>query len=116
MTGVEQQRRAALDADIAQPQEQRAVRLAMALDAKQLAAGIRALDFRLKIPVQPPLPNLSDVAAKEVEEIRTNARTVRARMANLPGSSYVREISSNRRRRHRVSLPAPRSPFSKCIR
>ena len=43
---------------------------------------------------QPPLPNLSDVAAKDVEEIRTNARTARARMANLPGSSCRREIAA----------------------
>ena len=33
---------------------------------------------------QPPLPNLSDVAAKDVDEIRRNARTARARMANCP--------------------------------
>jgi hypothetical protein len=42
VTGVEQQRGAALDADIAQAQEQRAVRLAMTLDTKQFAAGIGA--------------------------------------------------------------------------
>jgi hypothetical protein len=39
VSGMKQQRGAAFDADIAQAQEQRAVRLAMALDAKQLAAG-----------------------------------------------------------------------------
>ena len=38
VAGMKQQRRAALDADIAQAQEQRAVRLAMAPDAKQFAA------------------------------------------------------------------------------
>jgi hypothetical protein len=43
VTGVEQQRGAALDADVAQAQEQRAVRLAVALDAKQFATGIGAL-------------------------------------------------------------------------
>jgi hypothetical protein len=32
----------------------------------------------------PPRLNLSEVAAKDVEEIRTNARTASARMANLP--------------------------------
>ena len=51
MAGVEQQRRAALDADIAQAQKQRAVRLAVALDAKQFAAGVGALDLRLEILV-----------------------------------------------------------------
>jgi hypothetical protein len=51
MTGVEQQRGAALDADIAQAQEQRAIRLAVTLDAKQLAAGIGALDLGLEILV-----------------------------------------------------------------
>jgi len=55
VTGVEQQRRAALDADIAQAQKQRAVRLAMTLDAKQFAAGIGALDLGLEILV-PPAP------------------------------------------------------------
>ena len=49
VAGMEQQRGAALDADVAQPQKQRAVRLAMALDAKQLAAGIGAIDLRLEI-------------------------------------------------------------------
>jgi hypothetical protein len=55
MTGVEQQRGAALDADIAQAQKQRAVRLAVALDAKQRAAGVGAFDLRLEILV-PPAP------------------------------------------------------------
>src|SRR5205807_880400 len=55
MAGVEQQRRAALDADIAQAQKQRAVRLAVALDAKQFAAGVGALNLRLEILVPPTL-------------------------------------------------------------
>jgi hypothetical protein len=45
VTGVEQQRGAALDADIAQAQKQRAVRLAVALDAKQFASSGGALDL-----------------------------------------------------------------------
>jgi hypothetical protein len=49
VTGVEQQRRAALDADIAQAQEQGAERLAMTLDAKQFVAGIGPLDLGLEI-------------------------------------------------------------------
>ena len=97
VTGVEQQRGAALDADIAQAQEQRAIRLAMALDAKQFAAGIGTLDLGPEILLPPPLLNLSEVAAKDVDEIRTNARTASARMANLPGSSWLRKISSKRR-------------------
>ena len=51
VAGVEQQRGAALDADIAQAQEQRAERLAVTLDAKQFAAGVGALDLRLEILV-----------------------------------------------------------------
>src|SRR5947209_5213366 len=51
MTGVEQQRRTALDADIAQAQKQRAVRLAVTLDAKQFASSVGALELRLKILV-----------------------------------------------------------------
>src|SRR3984893_9752543 len=46
---MKQQGCAALDADVAQAEEQRAVRLAMALDAKQLAARIGAVDLRLEI-------------------------------------------------------------------
>ena len=51
VTGVEQQRGAALDADIAHAQEQRAERLAVTRDAKQFAAGVGALDLRLEILV-----------------------------------------------------------------
>ena len=51
VTGVEQQRCAAFDADITQAQKQRAVRLAMAPDAVQLTARIGALDFGPEIPV-----------------------------------------------------------------
>src|SRR6267142_5043381 len=51
VAGVEQQRGAALDADIAQAQKQRAVRLAVALDAKQFAGSVGALDLRLEILV-----------------------------------------------------------------
>jgi hypothetical protein len=43
----------------------------------------------------PPRLNLSEVAAKDVEEIRTNARTASARMANLPGSSWLRKLAAN---------------------
>ena len=57
VTGVEQQRGAALDADVAQAQEQRAIRLAMALDAKQFAAGIGTLDLGPEILLPPPLLN-----------------------------------------------------------
>ena len=53
---------------------------------------------------QPPLPNLSDVAAKDVEEIRTNARTVIARMAKPPGSFRVDRLAG---RDEDVTAPNP---------
>src|SRR6185437_414815 len=49
MARVKQKLRAALDADVTQTEEQRAVRLAMTPDTKQLAAGIGAIDLRLEI-------------------------------------------------------------------
>jgi hypothetical protein len=68
VTGVEQQRGAALDAGVAKAQEQRAVRLAVALDAKQFAVELARSISGRKSLYQPPRPNLSDVAAKDVEE------------------------------------------------
>src|SRR5438132_11242125 len=52
----------------------------------------------------PPLPYLSDVAAKDVEEIRTNVRTARARMAKLPGSFRVDRLAG---RDEDVTAPNP---------
>src|SRR5450759_3659840 len=49
VAGMKQQGGAALDADVAQTEKQRAVRLAMAPDAKQFAARIGAVDLRLEI-------------------------------------------------------------------
>jgi hypothetical protein len=53
----------------------------MALDAKQFAAGIGALDLRPESLYRPPRLNLSEVAAKDVEEIRTNAATAQKLIA-----------------------------------
>src|SRR5450759_3384421 len=53
VAGMKQQGGAALDADVAQAEKQRAVRLAMAPDAKQFATGIGAVDLRLEI-LDPP--------------------------------------------------------------
>lgn len=58
VAGMKQQGRAALDADIAQAEKQRAVRLAMPLDAEQLATGIGAVDLRLEILDPPALAEL----------------------------------------------------------
>lgn len=79
VTGAEQQRGATLDADIAQAEKQRAVRLAVALDAKQLAAdeGVtasRRLAAAALIAVQRrQMPMLKHPAHGEVPDVASDA-------------------------------------------
>ncbi len=49
MARVKQKLRAALDPNVTQAEEQRAIGLAVPLDAEQLAAGVGAIKLRLKI-------------------------------------------------------------------
>jgi hypothetical protein len=86
MAGVEQQRGAALDADMAKAEKQRAVRLAVPLMRNSSPLALARSISGWKSRYQPPLPNRSEVAAKAVDEIRTSASAARARKANLPGS------------------------------
>ena len=63
MAGVKQQRGAALDADIAKAEKQRAVRLAVPLMRNSSPLALARSISGWKSLYQPPLPNRSEVAA-----------------------------------------------------
>ena len=105
VAGVKQQRCVALDADIAQAQKQRAVRLAVALDAKQFAAGVGALDLRLEILVPAALAVPFGRGGKGRGGNQDEYKNGESAHGQRPGSSWMRKISSNRRKRHGVSRP-----------
>ena len=84
VTGVEQQRGAALDSDIAQARNNvqfdwqwPLMRNSSPLALARSISGWKSLS-------QPPLPNCSEVAAKDDDEIRTNTRTARAVWLTCP--------------------------------
>src|SRR5205823_8071598 len=94
--------RAALDADIAQAQKQRAVRLAVALDAKQFAAGVGALNLRLEILVPPTLAVPFGRGGKGRGGDQDECKNGNRSHGQAAWFISCGQVSRSRRRRHRA--------------